>query len=54
MTDPREIKDFFLFLSNLRRNGPALAESLQHYSTAEQVVLAKTGPQHAEVEPSAN
>ncbi len=50
MTDPREVKEFSIFLSNLRRNGPVLAEALQRYSTAEQVMLTQMGPQHAEVE----
>lgn len=54
MTDPREIKEFSIFLSNLWRSGPALADGLMRYSTAEQVVLAQMGPQRAEVETLSN
>ena len=45
-TDPREIKDFLLFLGSLPASGASLAASLEGYSTAEQVVLANLGPQH--------
>ena len=39
--DPREIREILLFLRLLPANGPALADGLRRYSTAEQVILAE-------------
>lgn len=39
--DPREIREFFLFIRLLPANGPALADGLRRYSTWEQVILAQ-------------
>ncbi len=39
--DPREVRDFLLFLRLLPASGPTLADGMQRYSTSEQVILAK-------------
>ena len=39
--DPRELGELLLFLRLLPVNGPALADGLRRYSTAEQVILAE-------------
>lgn len=39
--DPREVREFALFLRLLRASGPALADGLQHYSSGEQLDLAR-------------
>ena len=51
--DPREFKDFLLFLTQLSSRGLSLAKGLREYSTAEQVVLANLGPQHGDLPPAA-
>ena len=40
LVDPREVGDLLLFLRQLPSHGPALADGLRSYSTAEQVILA--------------
>ncbi len=42
--DPRELRDFTAYLRSLPLKGPALAEHLRGYSTAEQVILSALPP----------
>ena len=46
--DPRELREFSLFLRSLRASGPALADSLRHYSSAEQLDLSRIGEKTVE------
>ena len=39
--DPREMGEFSLFLRLMRATGPALADGLRHYSSAEQLDLSR-------------
>jgi hypothetical protein len=42
--DPREVRDIAAYLKSLSLEGPALAEHLRGYSTAEQVILSAIPP----------